>query len=166
MVENIETVVLCANSKSKLIIEICEGYIKNWILFPFNGVEKILTEYNWFSKIIRKIDELNVEKEKINVEYIESLEIKREGAHVLMNTVIDHVTNTGISIGTVFITFSILIILFILYKYTKYFSFLKRRLRILRRALNKYNKNNLDLIGTIDFEYKNSVDDRYIIAYS
>ncbi|GAW84112.1 variable surface protein [Plasmodium gonderi] len=68
--------------------------------------------------------------------------------------------------GICFLFFVILVIVFILYKYTPYFLFLQPWVRRLRKKLKKNYKNNLCLMDTCEFEYKNSVDNRYKTAYN
>ncbi|GAW84179.1 variable surface protein [Plasmodium gonderi] len=159
------------NNKDRLkeelqkIIEICKDFKNRWTTHPYKHAAAILSD-SWLLERKRKLEEKD-EKTIRNIgKQTKTLEKKLIDPQAFMNTETDNVTNTGISIGKFFITFSILIILFILYKYTPYFSFLKPRIRKLRRKMNKNNKNNLGLMETFDFEYNNSIDDRYKIAYS
>ncbi|GAW84446.1 variable surface protein [Plasmodium gonderi] len=153
------------------IINVCEGYIKGWKHHQTaKHAASLLTENNWID--LRKIkltelgDEILKKHRTKDLRTTEMMQQKTLYSQSLMITVTDDVTNTRISIGTVFLTFSILIIIFILYKYTPYFSLLKPSVLKLRRNLKKNYKNNPDLMFSFDDEYKNSVDDSYKIAYS
>ncbi|GAW84165.1 variable surface protein [Plasmodium gonderi] len=143
------------------IIEICQGYINSWTLSPRIHAAKLLTD-SWMKTRRMKIQNLNDQTFMKNgsdkvinnvIAQTEALEFQP-----LMDTMTGGDTHTGISVGIIFITFSILIIIFILYKYTSYFSFIKPSVWKLTRKLNKNKNNNLD------FMY--SFHDKYKIAYS
>ncbi|GAW84507.1 variable surface protein [Plasmodium gonderi] len=146
------------------IIEICKGYKKNWTYAPISHAASLLSD-KWIDETRKKINGEDTGETRSNERHRETLQTNVLEAEALMGTMTEGETHTGISIGTIFITFSILIIMFILYKYTPYFSFLKPRERKLRR-LHKNKKNNMDFIHTFGVEYKNSVDNRYKISYS
>ncbi|GAW83905.1 variable surface protein [Plasmodium gonderi] len=139
------------------IIEICQRYITSWTSFPKVHDAGVLKEDNWISEITRKIEILGNETLKEeraeDVRITGNLQMQTLDEQISMSHVIDDISNTGISIGTIYISFSILIITFIL-------------VRKLRRVLKKNKKKNLGLMDTFDFEYKNSLDDMYKIAYS
>ncbi|GAW84147.1 variable surface protein [Plasmodium gonderi] len=151
------------------IIQKCEDYKKKWKEKPYSHTANLLDD-DWMNERRMKIKELdNDVLMRQGIRYIKNREIKQTNvlvAHALMDTVREGETHTGISVGMIFITSSLLIIMFILYKYTPYFSFLKPRIQKLRRSLNKNNKTNRELMYSFDVEYKNSVDGRYKIAYS
>ncbi|GAW84149.1 variable surface protein [Plasmodium gonderi] len=154
------------------ILNICDAYIREWAADKdfAKHASDLLTRKNWIEKRKSKLEELDKETLiRHGTDDAKNLEIEQPkvmDTPDLMRHVTDDVTNNGISIGTVFITFSILIIMFILYKYTTYFSFLQPNVRKLKRKLNKNNKNNLDIMYPFDVEQKNLIDDRYKIAYS
>ncbi|GAW84150.1 variable surface protein [Plasmodium gonderi] len=124
---------------AKIILK-CEEYRKNWNDKRFDYWAALLLTDSWMNTRKMSLNRKASETTKSIEEHTESLETKRVGAQPLMNTVADDVKNTGISIGTVFITFSILIIIFILYKYTPYYSFIKPRVHKLRKKLKKITK--------------------------
>ncbi|GAW84512.1 variable surface protein [Plasmodium gonderi] len=165
------------NNKSRLkaelekIINVCEGYIIGWKdHHTAKHAAYLLTEKNWIGlrkmKLTELGDEILKKKRKKDVKTTEIMEQETIHSQLLMDNVTDDVTNTGLSNGTAFIGFSILIITFILYKYSTYFSFLKPSVRKLRRKFNKNNKNNLDFLNSFDVEYKNINDNIYKISYS
>ncbi|GAW83902.1 variable surface protein [Plasmodium gonderi] len=169
-IEKLETHLYKYKNQLKLelekIIKRCEGYKKNWKTV-LTGVHASYHLYDkWIEERRIKINEENAGAKKSNEGHGETLKTNVLRPKVLMHTGVDVETHTGISVGMIFITFSLLIIMFILYKYTPHFSFLKPRVRKLRRVLKKNNKKNLGLMDTFDFEYKNSLDDMYKIAYS
>ncbi|GAW84222.1 variable surface protein [Plasmodium gonderi] len=147
------------------IIDMCNGYKKSWTMNPYKHAADRITD-NWIKQIISKFDEEDEKRRRIIEEQTKTLETNVLVAETLKGYGTDAVTNTGISIGTVFITFSILIIIFIFCKYTPYFSFLQTRVRKFRRRLNKNNKNNIDLMHSFDVEYKNTFKNKYKIAYN
>ncbi|GAW83907.1 variable surface protein [Plasmodium gonderi] len=142
--ENIENLEKCpCKNKNRLkaelekIVNVCEGYIKNWNLHPIaTHAADHLTHDSWIEtrrKKLRGVDEENI---RIIEKHPETLK-----AHTL-------VADTLRS------------------NYTPYFSFIKTKVRKLRRNLHKNNKNIPEFMYSFDVQYKNSIDDRCKIAYS
>ncbi|GAW84399.1 variable surface protein [Plasmodium gonderi] len=164
------------NAELEKIIQICESYRKIWRNDKVLAVHALyyLSE-KWINERRMKINGTDTESNGSNALYAPALirpgtngetkDTKESISQALISTAVNGETDTGISVGMIFISFSILIIMFILYKYTPYFSFLKPEVRNLRRKLNKNNKNNLDFVYSFDVEYKCLTDNRYKIAY-
>ncbi|GAW84470.1 variable surface protein [Plasmodium gonderi] len=154
------------NAVLENIIQICVKYNNDW---KYREPEKHSLYYisdKWINKLRMKINGTYAEITGNEKGHTENFQTKALEAETLMSTGTYGETSTGISVGMIFISFSILIIMFILYKYTTYFSFLKPRVRRLRIRLNKNNRNNMDFIYSFDFKNKNSLDGKYEISYS
>ncbi|GAW83917.1 variable surface protein [Plasmodium gonderi] len=143
-------------SELEKIINKCEFYIKEWNSDTHfaKHASDLLTFDNWIETRKRKLEELGkitlMNSGTYNLTNTEMQHTKVIGSPALMSYATDDVTNTGISIGT----------------HTPYFIFLKPRVKKLRKKLIKNNKNNREIMYSFDVENKNSVDDRYKIAYS
>ncbi|GAW83909.1 variable surface protein [Plasmodium gonderi] len=124
------------------IIKICEGYISEWEADKrlAKHASDLLKYDNWINTRKRKLEEEEEENTRSDWRPTETLESKVLYAKAIMIPRTDD--------------------------YTHYFSFLKPSVRKLRSMFNKNNKNNMDLMYSFDVEYKNSIDDRYKIAYS
>ncbi|GAW84435.1 variable surface protein [Plasmodium gonderi] len=137
------------------IIQIFKSYKSSWKSCPLGTHLLPYISEEWIEGIKIKINAKSAntkETEALNPPDLiipggngEKQGTKSASSQALISSGTNSETNTGMSVGMIFISSSILI-------YTPYFSFLKPTVRKLRRMLNKNNKNNLGLMNTFYFE--------------
>ncbi|GAW83924.1 variable surface protein [Plasmodium gonderi] len=120
------------------IIEVCEGYRNSWKSCPIGRHALDYLTHDWIQQKRMNINRTYTEITGNEERLRETLMPKALGSDISMSYVIDDVENTGI----------------------------KPKVWKLRRKFYKNKKNNVDFMYSFDVEHKNTIDDRYKIAYS